>query len=473
MMIDSSIKREFVKLVGNDNYLDSVEDRICYAFDASRRKRMPDAVMFPQGVSDVSAIMKIASINKIPVVPRGGGSGMSGGSVPIEGGIVLVMGRFTRIIDIDTDNLLAIVEPGVTTSKLHLAVEKRGLFYPPDPASMSFSTIGGNISENSGGMRAVKYGVTKDYVMGLEVVLPTGVVIHTGSKCVKDVVGYNLTQLFVGSEGTLGIVTKAILKLLPLPEGKLTLTAAFSSMEMAAKTISEVIKDRIIPTTLEFLDKHTIRAVEDYLRLGLPSGAEAFLLIEVDGDVSELPGKIERIRKICECNRVAQVNVAKDKREQEELWKARRAISASLLRIRPEKLNEDIVVPRSRIPNILTKIENIGDRHGLVIPCFGHAGDGNIHVNVMFGKGPGESDRAHQAVDEIFEATVELEGRISGEHGIGITKQDYLGMNIEQPVLDLMRNIKEVFDPGNILNPGKIFPPNLPPFDKGGPGGIL
>ncbi len=457
-MIKRDIKRDLIDLLSESNYSDSIEDRICYAFDASRRERLPDAIVFPCSALEVSEIIKIAASSRIPVVPRGAGSGMSGGSVPIEGGIVLDTRRLDRIIEIDGDNLLAVVEPGVITSRLHAAVEKQGLFYPPDPASMAFSTIGGNISENAGGMRAFKYGVTKDYVMGLEVVLPTGSVIHTGSMCAKDVVGYNVTQLFVGSEGTLGVITKAVLKLLPLPEEKRTLTATFSSMDMAAKAISAVIKTGVIPATLEFLDKQTIRAVDNYLRLGLPADAEAFLLIEIDGDVDELPGKIERIGKICEASHAVEVKTAGNEKEQNELWKARRAVSASLMRIRTGKLNEDIVVPRSRIPDILKEIEKISQKYGLVIPCFGHAGDGNIHVNVMYDKAKGELEKAEQAVCDIFQKTVELDGRISGEHGIGITKKEYMGMNLDPATLKLMQDIKKAIDPWNILNPGKIFP---------------
>jgi glycolate oxidase len=294
--------------------------------------------------------------------------------------------------------------------------------------------------------------------MGLEVVLPLGSIIHTGSMCAKDVVGYNITQLFVGSEGTLGVITKAVLKLLPLPQEKSTLTATFSSMDMAANSISGIIRAGVIPATLEFLDRHTIRAVEDYLHLGLPETAEAFLLVEIDGDTDEVLGKIERIKEIFNANRAVDVKTAQDEKEQKELWKARRAISASLLRIRTGKLNEDIVVPRSRIPDILKEIEKIGKTHGLIIPCFGHAGDGNIHVNVMYDKSKGEFERASQAVYDIFQKTVEMKGRISGEHGIGMTKKDYMTMNLDPPTIKLMQDIKKAVDPCNILNPEKIFP---------------
>ncbi len=457
-MVSRSIRNTLINIVGENNYLDSVEDRICYSYDATRKKSLPEAVIFPTTVSQVSEIMKLANRYKIPVVPRGAGSGMTGGAVPSEGGMVMVMNNFNRILEIDTDNLQAIVEPGVVTSSLHDTVEKAGLFYPPDPASMKHASIGGNIAENSGGMRAVKYGVTKDYVMGLEVVIPTGEIIHTGSKCVKDVVGYNLTQLFVGSEGTLGIVTKAILKLLPLPEAKKTLTATFSSMELAAKTVSGIIKKRIIPTTMEFLDKHSICAVEDFLHIGLPTNAGALLLIEVDGDADLIGKDIERIRAVCQSNQALEIKTAADEKELNELWKARRSVSPSLLKIRHVKINEDIVVPRSKIPDIIQKIEKIADKHHLVIVNFGHAGDGNVHVNVLSSNDNDELTRASHAVDDIFNAVIELDGRISGEHGIGITKRDYIELCIDKPTLSLMRQIKKLLDPNNILNPGKIFP---------------
>jgi glycolate oxidase len=457
-MIDTIAKDKIVTRIGPDQYLDRMEDRICYAYDATRKRRVPDAVAIPRTVSDISEILKIANEYKIPVLARGAGSGFTGGSIPIRGGIVIVMNHFNKILDIDTDNLQATVESGVVTWDLHQAVEALGLFYPPDPASMKHSTIGGNIAENAGGMRAVKYGVTKDYVLGLEVVLPTGEIINTGSKCVKDVVGYNLTQLLVGSEGTLGIITKAILKLLPFPDTKKTLTAAFPAMSAAANAVSGIIKNRIIPTTIEFLDRHSIGAVEQHLHLGLPTDAGALLLIEVDGEEKQIDGDMDRVKGVCQAHGAIEIHIASDKTEQDGLWRARRAITVSLLRLRPKKVNEDIVVPRSKIPEIIEKINRIGEKHGLIIVNFGHAGDGNIHVNVLFNDDPSERDRAGEAVDDIFRETISVGGLISGEHGIGITKRKYMDWCLDAPVLDLMKNIKRTFDPNNILNPGKVFP---------------
>lgn len=457
-MIDDSAKEKMICVAGAGNFCDALEDRICYAYDATRRRSLPDAVVFPETVECISGLLKIANQFGIPVVPRGAGSGFTGGSIPVEGGVVLVMNHFNRILEIDTDNLQATVESGVVTSDLHQAVESAGLFYPPDPASMKHCTIGGNIAENAGGMRAVKYGVTKDYVMGLEVVLPTGEIIRTGSRCVKDVVGYNLTQLFVGSEGTLGIVTKAILKLLPLPDTQKTLTAAFPTMDAAAKTVSAIIRNRILPTTIEFLDRHSIGAVEQHLRLGLPPEAGALLLIEVDGEKSQVEGNIVKVEEVCSAHGAFEIKIAADKAERDRLWRARRAITVSLLRLRPKKVNEDIVVPRSKIPDIIERIDRIGKKYGLITVSFGHAGDGNIHVNVLFNDDSEEEARAELAVDDVFRETISLGGLISGEHGIGITKRKYMNWCLEEPVLDLMRNIKKTLDPNNILNPGKIFP---------------
>jgi glycolate oxidase len=457
--LDTQVRKKLIELVSGDNVLETREDCVCYSYDATRETAVPEVVVFPRNVGEISEIMKLANHHRVPVVPRGAGSGFSGGAIPVRGGIVLAMNHFNRILQFDTDNLVAVVQPGVVTADFQKAAEQLGLFYPPDPASMTYATIGGNIAENAGGMRAVKYGVTKDYVLGLEVVLPTGEIVHTGSKCVKDVVGYNLTQLFVGSEGTLGIVTQAILRLLPLPEAKKTLTATFAAMSDAAKTVSEVIRNRVIPTTLEFLDRNSIHTVNEYLGLGLPETAEAFLLIEVDGDSEQIDKSIGKIKTICESNRALDTQIAQDPKQQNELWQARRAVSPSLMRIASKKINEDIVVPRSKIPDIIQKIDAIGRRHQLIIVNFGHAGDGNIHVNIMADRTPETLERVYRAVDEIFRETIALEGRISGEHGIGISKRNYIGMSLDAPTLDLMKRIKAWFDPNNILNPGKIFPP--------------
>jgi glycolate oxidase len=452
-----SIVQALTPHFGPDQVLSAEEDLLCYAYDATGKSFMPQAVVFPRNPEDISKVMQVANEHRICVVPRGAGSGMTGGSLPESGGVVLVMTRFDHIVEIDRENLVAVVEPGVVTSQLHKAVEDQGLFYPPDPASMNFSTIGGNIAENSGGMRAVKYGTTKEYVLGLEVVLPNGEIIHTGSKCVKDVVGYNLTQLLVGSEGTLGIVTKAILKLLPLPEAKKTLTATFPSIMDAGKTVSEIIRRKIIPTTMEFLDRHAVWCVDQYLQIGLASGAGAFMLIEVDGDLDQVEKNIEKVHAVCADNNALDIQLAETPEEQNELWRMRRSVSASLAHFEPVvKINEDIVVPRASIPTIIKHIETVGEKYGVHIVNFGHAGDGNIHLNVL--PQAEQVDTAHQAVEEIFDWVIKLGGRISGEHGIGTSKREYIPKNLDAGAIAAMQAIKKAWDPNNILNPGKIFP---------------
>ncbi len=458
-MIDKSIIRGIKDIVGQENVVEDKETRICYSYDATNLKYLPDLIVYPFTREQISAILKLANEARFPVIPRGAGTGFTGGTLPVEGGVVLVLTKMNRILQIDTENLVAVVEPGVVTYHLQQEVEKIGLFYPPDPASLKSSTIGGNVAECAGGPRAVKYGVTKDYVLGLEVVLPTGEIITTGVQTVKSVVGYDLTKLLVGSEGTLGIITKIILRLLPLPKAKRTMLAIFPTIEAAATTVSQVISSRIIPTTLEFMDNATIRCVEDYLHMGLPVEAGALLIIEVDGVPEAVAQDVQEIQKICLANQALEMKVAKDEREADELWKARRSVSTAVVKINPTKVNEDITVPRSKVPNILRQVEAIAKKYNLIIVNFGHAGDGNIHVNVLIDKRrPGEEERARAAVKEIFAATLELGGTLSGEHGIGITKSPYISMELGDMGLEVMKRIKKAFDPNNIMNPGKIFP---------------
>ncbi len=458
-MVDKGIIQGIKNIVGKENVGEDKETRICYSYDATNLRYLPDLIVYPFNREQISAILKLANEARFPVIPRGAGTGFTGGTLPVEGGVVLVLTKMNRVLQIDPENLVAVVEPGVVTYHLQQEVEKIGLFYPPDPASLKSSTIGGNVAECAGGPRAVKYGVTKDYVLGLEVVLPTGEIITTGAQTVKSVVGYDLTKLLVGSEGTLGIITKIILRLLPLPKAKRTMLAIFPNIEAAATTVSQIISSRIIPTTLEFMDNATIRCVEDYLHMGLPVEAGALLIIEVDGAPEVLNGEVEEIQKICQANRAIETKVAKDDKEAEELWKARRAVSSAVVKLNPTKINEDVTVPRSKVANLLRQMEAISKKHNLIIVNFGHAGDGNIHVNVLIDRRkPGEEERAHVAVKEIFEATLGLGGTLSGEHGIGITKAPYLAMELGDMGVKVMKRIKQSFDPNNILNPGKIFP---------------
>lgn len=432
-------------------------DLVCYGFDASRIDRVPGAVVWPEGTDDVVALSRYAFEEGIPLIPRGAGSGMTGGAVPERGGIVVSFERMRRILDIDKENLNVLVEPGLINGTLQRELALEGYFYPPDPASMNFCTIGGNVAENAGGPRALKYGVTRDYVMELEAVLPDGRVLSTGVKTPKGVVGYDLTRLLVGSEGTLATITKVRLRFLPEPEALVTLLGVFGDVFNAAMAVSQIISSRIIPRALELMDRNAVRVVEEFRPIGLNTEAP-LLIIELDGNIQDVRRQAEKVAEICQ-KLGAQVSVAEDVRERERLWEARRAISPALNRISPTKINEDIVVPRTEMADMLRFLEELSEKEGIPIVSFGHAGDGNIHVNIMVN----EEDhdlymRGVSLVKSIFQETLEREGTISGEHGIGLTKADYITMEIDQTGLDMMRGIKRLFDPKNILNPGKIFP---------------
>lgn len=445
-------------IVGQQHVTTAEEDLLCYAYDATNRHHRPDAVVFPGNTGEVSAIMRAANECRFFVVPRGAGTGMSGGALAIQGGLTMVMTRFDRILSIDRDNLVAEVEPGVITGHFQEAVEREGLFYPPDPSSAAYSTLGGNVGECAGGPRAVKYGVTRDYVLALEVVLPTGEVIATGTRTAKGVVGYDLTRLMVGSEGTLGVVTKIVLRLLPLPEVVRTLRAVFVRIQDAGRAVSEIVRSGVIPRSVEYMDQAAIRCVEDYLHIGLPVNAGAMLLLEVDGSPSAADAGLQELAAICEKGGAQQVQIAESEQEVLDLWRARRAISPALFRLGPDKINEDIVVPRSRIPEMVEWIDNLRKRTGLTMVTFGHAGDGNIHFNIMLDKGDKEAlNKAEAAVEALFRHTVALGGTLSGEHGVGITKASYLDIELGGSELALMKRIKVAFDPHGILNPGKIF----------------
>ncbi len=455
-MLKPSVLKELAKIVGPANLLTSPEELTVYSYDATGRESLPWAVARPVHADEVSRILILANHERFPVVPRGAGTGMSGGSVPAQGGVVLSFERMNRIIEINEEDFLAVVEPGVVTAELQQAVEAKGLFYPPDPASHQFCTIGGNVAECAGGLRAVKYGVTKDYVLGLEVVLPTGEIINTGARTVKSVAGYDLTKLIVGSEGTLGVVTKITVRLLPLPESVRTLAAFFKSVDEAARAASRILANRIMPRALELVDQAALRAVETYLKHDFSEGAKAMLLAEVDGPPESTAREGKRVADSMMQAGAIRVDLADAPADRERLWKARRSISPALYTIKPKKLNEDIVVPRSRIADILRDIDEIAKKHNLLIVNFGHAGDGNIHTNIMIDDA--DLPRAEAAVKEIFEATLRLGGSISGEHGIGLTKAVYLPLEAGPGALAAMQRIKQAFDPNNILNPGKIFP---------------
>lgn len=458
-MLPSSIIAELTTIVGSQNIATEKQDLICYGYDATQMEFLPDAVVHPANAEETAAVLRLANQRRFPVFPRGAGSGFTGGALPKAGGVVLVTTRMNRILRIDTENLIAEVEPGLVTEEFQKAVEKLGLFYPPDPASLKFSTLGGNVAENAGGPRCVKYGVTKDFVMGLEVVLPTGEIIRTGTETYKAVVGYDLTRLLCGSEGTLGVITKIIFKLLPLPEAKKTMLTIFDSIDGAAKAVSTIIGNKIIPTTLEFMDYATLQCVEKRFSLGIPPEGRAVLLIEVDGDKELIEKQAARIHDLIKPLGLVQFRAAQDNAESEALWKVRRLVSPSLRDVNPDKFNEDIVVPRSKVPVVIREIEKIQQKYDIPIVNFGHAGDGNIHVNVMINKEiPGQEETAHKALKDIFQAALDLNGTMSGEHGVGLAKQPFIEMELNPVQIRTMQAIKLALDPNNILNPGKIFP---------------
>lgn len=433
-----------------------------HSVDGLRRgARPPDAVVRPGTAEDVRRVLMACSAARVPVVPRGAGTGYSGGAVPTRGGVVLAMDRFDRIVEIDEANLLAVVQPNVITGVLQAEVERRGLFYPPDPASLDRSALGGNVAECAGGPRAFKYGTTRHYVLGLEAVLPTGDIIRTGGRTVKNVVGYDLTQLLIGSEGTLAVVTEIVLRLLPKPPSVVTLRATFANVGEAADAVTRLVRERAVPAALELVDGVSLDAVAAHLedRSLAPAGTGALLLIEVDGMGASVDEEATRVARACFDAGATDVQRAQSEEERQRLWRARRELSPALKALAPAKLNHDVVVPKGLIPRLFTLVADLSASHGLLIPCFGHAGDGNIHVNIMADPDqPGQMERARLAERHLLEGVVALGGSISGEHGIGFTKAQFLGLELSPEVIALMRRIKRAFDPCDILNPGKIFP---------------
>jgi glycolate oxidase len=457
--MEARLVKELEDIVGEENVLTSPEDLLCYSYDSTVLEHLPDVVVLPNSSDEVAATVKLANREKIPLVPRGAGTNLAGGTIPIEGGIVLTLTRMTRILEIDAINMVAVAQPGVVTGRLQTEVAKKGLYYPPDPASLKVTTLGGNVAMNAGGPHALKYGVTSDYVMGLEVVLPRGQVIRTGGKAIKNVTGYNLTQLFVGSEGTLGVVTEITLRLIPQPQTSGSVLAAFSNLDDAAILVNRILSAGVIPAVVEIMDNMTVQTVEDYLQMGLPRDAAALLLIQMDGVQQAVQQELKAVATLCRENRATLVEVADTKDEEDELWEARRSISPSLTRVRPNKLGEDISVPRESIPETITRIQEISRRHELPIVIFGHISDGNLHPNILFDRqNADEVERVEAAAGDIFAAAVSVGGTLSGEHGIGLSKKKYLRLDLPPETIEVMRSIKRVLDPNNIMNPGKIFP---------------
>ena len=429
-----------------------------YGADAVKEKFPPEAVVFPATTGEMVEILKLANEHLFPVTARGGGVGYTGGAVPVDGGIVIGTDRMNRIIEVNVDDLYAVCQPGIRTYDLQQTVEKEGLMFAPDPASYKDSFIGGNIAENAGGMRTPKYGVTKHHVLGLEVVTATGNVIRTGGKTVKNVVGFDLTSLMCGSEGMLGIITEATLKLLPMPEATSTVRANFHSMEAACRTLTKFTPHGLLPMAMEIIDKFCVAAIEENFAFGLSRDAGAILLVAVDGSRKEVKRNALTIERVIAENGGFDILQARSKDEEDKLWDVRRAISPSLMKYGTLKINEDVVVPRSRVPELVAEIEQIGKRHNTFVANFGHAGDGNIHVNFVVDREDADAvARARQCVAETFQLSVRLGGTISGEHGIGYVKAPYLNYAIDPATLDVMKGIKKVFDPNGILNPGKMF----------------
>jgi glycolate oxidase len=494
MPLAPKIISDLQQIVGPENVLTAREDLIPYSFDGTAAlKQLPGCVVFPRNTEHVSRILKLANnfgegtpfvvppsggsgfvvpalagsppeppkggtTNGIPVVTRGSGTGLSGGSLPIPDCIVLCLVKMDKILELDRANLTMLVETGVTTLAVSDSANAAGLFYPPDPGSMKISTIGGNVAENSGGLRGLKYGVTRNYVMGLEVVLPTGEVLWTGNKCVKDVAGYSMKDLFIGSEGTLGVITRVLLKLIPKPAAKKTLVATFAQMDQAAQAVSDIIAAQIIPCTLEFLDRTTIRCVEDYAKIGLPLDCEALLLMETDGHAAAVAEEAAKMEECARKNGALQIRVAKDDAEAAQLATARRSAFSALARVAPTTILEDVTVPRSELARMVRFVAAVADKYKLRVGTFGHMGDGNLHPTFLTDeRNQDEMHRVEEAFKEIFAEAIRLGGTITGEHGIGVAKKSFLPQFAGDVQMRVMRELKRALDANHILNPGKMF----------------
>jgi glycolate oxidase len=447
------------RIVGAENVLTEKEDLIPYSFDGTAAlQQMPGVVAFALRTDQLVQILLLANKDRVPVVTRGSGTGLSGGSLPVPGCIVLCLAKMDQIVEVDRANLTLLANAGATTLAIAEAAAAAGLFYPPDPGSMKISTIGGNVAENSGGLRGLKYGITRNYVMGLEVVLPNGEVLWTGNKCVKDVAGYSLKDLFIGSEGTLGVITRVLLKLLPKPAAKKTLIATYAQMSQAAQTVLEIIAARIIPCTLEFLDRTTIHCVEDFAKVGLPLDCEAMLLMETDGHPAAVADEAAKMEEIAQRSGAMKVRVARDETEASKLATARRSAFSALARVAPTTILEDATVPRSQLVKMIQFVEATAKKHGLRIGTFGHMGDGNLHPTFLTDeRNHEEMQRVEEAFKEIFDEAIRLGGTITGEHGVGVAKKSFLPKFAGDAQMRLMRELRRVLDPNGILNPGKMF----------------
>lgn len=460
--MDKKIFQKICAIVGPDHCSRDLEELHCYSYDSSRETFLPEAVAFPESTAQVAALVKLANDHLFPIVARGAGSGTTGGALPVAGGLVLSCSRLNHILEIDCSNQIAIVEPGVITGEFQQALKKHKLMYAPDPASLKFCTLGGNVAECAGGPSAIKYGVTKDSIIGLEVVLANGEVLTTGTRTEKGVVGYDLTRLFIGSEGTLGIITKIITRLLPLPEHKETFLLQSSSLKEITELVAVILQENILPCTLEYMDNTALRIVSDLLPEPLSNDIQAMLIIEIDGSTKHVMEQSDRLRSLVSGQNSYTLQQAETETEIQKIWLARRSISQASFKLSPYKTNEDVVVPRSRIPELVSFCEDLAGDLEITILTFGHAGDGNIHVNIMAAdSSPEESTKAIKAKTALFNKVISMGGSLSGEHGVGIKKSSYISLELNKTSLMVMRQIKNLFDPNNIMNPGKIFPENM------------
>ncbi|MCO7175881.1 FAD-linked oxidase C-terminal domain-containing protein [Sporolactobacillus kofuensis] len=455
----STIKEKLVAIMGQENVDDTMSGRLAYSYDATPNfQALPDFVVSPRTAEEVAAVLKLCSDTSTPLYTRGSGTNLCADTCPIKGGVVLLMKHLDKILELDKENLTITVQPGTITKTITDRVEQEGLFYPPDPSSMKISTIGGNLGENSGGLRGLKYGVTKDYVMALQIALPNGELIRTGGKLTKDVAGYDLTHLFVGSEGTLGVITEATLKLIPKPESQKTILALYQDIEAAGRSVSSIIAHKMIPVTLEFLDQDTLKAVEDFAHIGLPTDVKAILLIVQDGPKEIVDRDIHRMAELCREEHAVDVRLAASDAEAEELATARRSALSALARLKPTTILEDATVPRSEIATMVRAIAEVAKKYKVRISTFGHAGDGNLHPTCLTdARDKEEMERVEAAFAEIFEKAIELGGTLTGEHGVGVTKAPYLEWKLGHAGIEVMKGIKQSIDPNGIMNPGKVF----------------
>ena len=455
--MEKSIKQYLIDIVGQANFTDQLIDMVSYSYDASDHHHRPEAAVWPTGPEQVSRILRLANEHCIPVTPRGAGTGLAGSAIPVKGGIVLDLCRMNRILDIRIPDRLVVVQPGVVYADLEETLGPYGFFFPPDPASSSVCTLGGNVATNAGGIRGAKYGVTSEYVLGLEVVLPDGRILRTGSDCMKSVSGFDLTRLFTGSEGTLGVITEITLKINPKPTAFKTVLASFSHLKDAGQAIADIMHAGIIPSVLEVLEENTITVLRERANMGLPN-VKALILTETDGHTeAETAFQMAAVIEIFRKNKVTDIQVAHTAEETEELWRARKSAGSTAAQLRPSSVSEDVTVPISKVPDLLTGISKIVRNYGLPFVIFGHAGDGNLHPRIMYDPSvPDQVQQLKKAVYEIFKLTCDLGGTLTGEHGIGLSKAPYMTLEHDQVSLDLMRSIKRLFDPNNILNPGKM-----------------